>query len=117
MSQPDLFLKATLFAAAFDNHEILADENPPDWVGEFFKKASLGLLGEGNTPRVNPADERLHREMAAIDNRFAGMYKAIAAEETTTFKRDNLWQPEQKSRDRLAKGAPLQLFIRLSKID
>src|ERR1700688_181097 len=54
--------------------------------------------------------------MAAIDTRFAGMYKAIGAEEAQMFARENVWRPEKKSGD-LAKNAPLQLFMRLSKID
>jgi hypothetical protein len=113
MSQPDLFLKATLFAAAFDNHEILGDDNPPDLVGEFFRKAELGLLGEGKTPRVNPAVERFRREVAIIDGRFAKMYQDIAKSESDEaaeiFGR--------KSGGRLAKGSPLRLFIPICKVD
>jgi hypothetical protein len=85
----------------------------PDFATQFFRKAELGLLGGSKTQPVNPAAERFRQEQAVINGRFAKIYQGIAKSESDEaaeiFGR--------KSGDRLAKAAPLQLFIRLSKID
>jgi hypothetical protein len=85
----------------------------PHFVTQFFRKAELGLLGESKTQPVNLAAEKFRREMAAIDNRFAKMYQDIAQSESD----ESAEIFGRKSGDRLAKGAPLKLFVPLTKVD
>jgi hypothetical protein len=83
-----------------DDDPLTLESDAPDFFEQFRESAELAGVA-GGFGHV----EQLRRECAAVNQRANGIYKSIAAAAHKT---------ETK---RLSKSAPLQLFMRLSKID